>query len=312
MKRLTFAFVIVLSIFVLGGCDQLLEAFFPYDTDTDKSLSGDADYTVSVAVNYASDLEDYMKYNGGSIMVALIPFSETYDGIALNQSGIDRMQLNQDDFENDDDGRDYLTTVTFTTLYPAIYKVLVWVDQDADQHFIFEYDPYAAYSEPAVFASTTDLYEDWIYLSYVQPQSAGIDMSCNITMASIVFIHDFSYDSYEEPYVEPQINTIIMGDTDTYTIDVQQISDFQFYISTPGYYYINWEDSYEKSGAVSYTGDMSVSAYDSENTFYFQNKDSGYLDPVSIYVSYAQSVTIRVDPMYYNAPGTCRIWITPQ
>ncbi len=304
MKRLTFAFIIVLSLFVLGGCDQLLEAFFPYDTYTDKSVSGDADYSVAVSINYASELSGYM-VAGGKIMVALIPFNQSNNsGISVYSSGIIRETLSQADFEDDSDGRDSSTTVTFTTWMASMYKVLVWVDEDSDEHFIYEYDPYASTTEPAAFAFTTDSYEEWVDLSYVQPQSAGIDMVASITSYSFVDTSDFNSNSVVEEITYGPV--LIEWDN----VLVSEIEYRYFTPDIAGQYMIHWEDNFDPYQNPSYSGDITVSATGALDGYYFFDEDSGYSPgyPQTISVSAPQVITIILDP-YYSA-GTCRLWIT--
>lgn len=410
MKRLTFAFVIVLSLFVLGGCDKLLEGFFPEDTDSGEIIEGDADYSVAVSIEYDRSLANDWNFGPGNtsvvyspIRVAFIPFYDSYNGFAIDYDGIEYVTLWTNSFTEDTDGDQYRTTVEFNTWNYSTYKVLAWYDHAGDDNNLLcdEYD-----EDPGMLATINSSSDYWVDFRTMNPQNAGIQMNCQVGPGSeinfdqltanpyavyaagglypYVYINSsygnsapvnttVSLDSYgsgdsdgwitssswsiTDPnslnvltgygqyisyyfdtlgtytviltvtdnqgnvtsathylsvYATASIPLTVMPGTDTYEIDVQVVSDYQFYISTPGYYYINWEDLYQNSGAVAYTGDMAVSAYDSTNNFYFQNVDSGYLEPFSIYVGDAQAVTIRIDPTVYSNPGTCRVWITPQ
>jgi hypothetical protein len=77
-----------------------------------------------------------------------------------------------------------------------------------------------------------------------------------------------------------------------------------------GLYRIYWEDSYESSGDVTYTGDVVVSAYGAlEPYYYFYDVDSGYYYPQTFYVSEPQIVYIDMYPYFATSPGTFKIWI---
>lgn len=412
MKRLTFAFVIVLALFVLGGCDKLLEGFFPEDTDSGQNSGGGgsgADYSVAVSIEY-----DFNLISNGfgpstsstavPIVAAFIPFTTSYDGsYQVDRNGIQYKTLYQNTFREDTDGQDSRTTVTFDTWNYSTYKVLVWFDVNRNNDPGIDVAPV----EPGTLAIQNGNGNYWVDFRTMNPQNAGIQMSCRVGFNSIINVQQLtadpyatyapggmppnaviysetgnnvaqnstvnfnSYSSYAtdgwitgwEWTITDQYNYIIYGYgpeisntfstigpyeiklrvkdnkeswsswTAPYNLYVYQLAggttevtvydyyaDYQVTTDIPislvdaGEYFIHWEDSYQNSTSPianpTYTGDMSVSAFDSIGNPFFQNTDSAYTYPISIYVASAQTITIRVDPSVYSTPGTCRVWIT--
>ncbi|OHD22301.1 MAG: hypothetical protein A2Y38_00690 [Spirochaetes bacterium GWB1_59_5] len=409
MKRLTFAFVIVLSLFVLGGCDKLLEGFFPEDTDSDQNGGGTADYSVAVTVEYDQNLL-LPPYNFGPgsitndtnppIIVAFIPFIDSFDGnYQIDWNGIVKTKLWENTFTEDTDGQRYTTTVEFSTWKYSTYKVLVWFDESNDE----SWEQYAVYDK-GTLAIRNNSNDYWVDFRNMNPQNAGIQMNCRVGPSSMINTEQLTADPYavyasggvypyvyinssmgnnvlvnSEVYLDsygsgdtdgwitstswsitnpngsnvfngygqyvsfypdtvgPYLITLTatdnqgnvssatynltiyaavsipvtdVGGTDTNTINVLVVSDYRFYISTPGNYLINWEDSYQNGTPGFYTGDITASYIDSYGNYLFTDVDSAYLSPQPVYVDSAQYITIRVNP-YYSA-GTCHIWITPQ
>jgi len=202
MKRLTFAFVIVLSLFVLGGCDQLLEGFFPYDTDTEQSIRGDAEYSVAVSIEYDFDLiaQGFGPGNTGDttnapIMVAFIPFIDSYDGsYQIDRNGIQLTTLWQNTFREDNDDQDFRTTVEFNTWNYATYKVLVWFDDNKDE------DPGidSAMVEPGTLAIQNESGDYWVDFRSMNPQNAGVQMSCRVGWDSDINVDQLTADPYAD------------------------------------------------------------------------------------------------------------------
>jgi len=94
-------------------------------------------------------------------------------------------------------------------------------------------------------------------------------------------------------------------------VDLHSTINLNYYITTPGTYYINWEDSFSNSGLVPYTCDVMLYAYDSNNLpYYFGDNDSGYPYPQKIEVAAVGSLKLDLEPWGDTLPGTCRIWIT--
>lgn len=400
MKRLTFAFVIVLSLFVLGGCDKLLEGFFPEDTDSGEFYDGDADYSVAVSIEYNFDLiaQGFGPGNTGGIyspiVAAFIPFYDSYDGgYEIDRNGIQYVTLWQNTFREDSDMQDSRTTVEFDTWNYSTYKVLVWFDDYPDTDPGIDVAPV----EPGTLAIRNDTGEYWVDFRSMNPQNAGIQMSCRVGATSVINVQQLTADPYADygtggmaPYasiyndvgssiaqsaqtyfygynsydpdgwinewnwtIKDQYNSVIAtwsgpdfpftfttigsyyislvvtdnqgvqspeqlfsvyvyansGGTEVSydntfgVLTVNGIQDYTFNADAPGQYLIYWEDSFQNSGSFTYTADVGVAipAYFPEYT------DSGYLTPLSIYVEYAQTITVRVNPIW--ATGTCTLWV---
>lgn len=94
-------------------------------------------------------------------------------------------------------------------------------------------------------------------------------------------------------------------------VDLNTTTTLNYYITTPGTYYINWEDSYDNSGLVTYTCDVELYASDSySQPYYLTNNDSGYPYPQQIEVTTIGNLRIDLEPWGSGTPGTCRVWIT--
>ena len=198
MKRLTFAFVIVLSLFVLGGCDKLLEGFFPEDTDSGE-FTGDADYSVAVSIEYDFNLIGQRFGNMGGtnapIVAAFIPFYDSYDGgYQIDRNGIQYVTLWQNTFREDTDGQDSRTTVEFDTWNYSTYKVLVWFDANNNNDPGIDVAPI----EAGTLAIRNDSGDYWVDFRSMNPQNAGIQMSCRIGSTSIINVQQLTSDPYAD------------------------------------------------------------------------------------------------------------------
>jgi len=187
MKRvIPFALTAILSMFTLGSCDKLLEAFFPEETLGDTSSGTDYSIAVTVEYDYSLISQGFGPGNTSSttsrpIQVALVPFYETPDGFKVDEGGIILYPspLWQNTFREDGDGDEYATTVYFDVYNYSTYKVLVWLDSDNDEWTSEEQDEHGV----LVYRDNGDY---WIDFRTQNPRNAGVDMGCFLSGSSSI------------------------------------------------------------------------------------------------------------------------------
>lgn len=183
-----------LVVLSLGGCDKILEQFYPEVTV--EAWAQQEDYSIGVTVEYSASFTPSTFSDAKPICVALIPFYETYDGFEVDQSSIMVQTLTPDSFRTDGgepDGFDRKTTVYFDTWSYSTYRVLVWSDADNDAWI--RIDDNSA-NEYGVIALETETARNYLDFRFSNPAGAGADMSCIIEPTSVINVAQLTANPY--------------------------------------------------------------------------------------------------------------------
>lgn len=194
MKRTTLILAAIAAALALGGCDKILEQFYPEITVD--AWAQQSDYSVGVSVEYSSSFTPSTFSDSKPICVALIPFYETYNGFQVDQSSIMIQRLTPESFRTDGgepDGFDRRTTVYFDTWSYSTYRVLVW--SDANNNSWIQIDGTSA-DENGVIALETETANNYLDFRYSNPAGAGADMSCLIEPTSVVNVAQLTANPY--------------------------------------------------------------------------------------------------------------------
>lgn len=150
-----------------------------------------------------------------------------------------------------------------------------------------------------IYESVTDAYGNVTY------ESGSNTLYWSMSGDTLILNGDMyltPYDGSIEPLIDP--NAIYLYPSNAWVegnVDYSETVKYIFYVNAGSTYTISWDDSYQ--GSNTYTGDVSVSAYDESGNSFFTNADSGFNYPQSISVPYGE-YTIVVEVNGYYSGGS--------